>query len=169
MRAAQLRPGVNAEGRVGQVGAHGQQHRGRKQRAGGGAQGDLGGERATLAALQATTAPAHPAHGHQRVDIGDLRKARIDRQGTREGDQAPTAAAPVAGRGERPLDSQEQHRQQRQRVDPRVGEPGELAVEGKGDGPRDRRRAREIEAAQQPVGADPGHEFEQDVLIQLPV
>ena len=130
---------------------------------------DLARERAEFSTLETTTAPSDPGHGHQRVDVGDLRKARVHRQGPGNRNEAPTAAASLPGRGERPLDPQEQHGQKGQRIDSRVGKPGELAVEGKRDGTRDGRRVRDAQTPQQPVGADPGHQLEQDVLIQLTV
>ena len=166
---AELRTDVAGQIRMAQVVDHRQQHRGREQCPGNAPQADLGQEPAEFRALEAATAPAEPRHGHQPVDVGDLGKARVGRQGAGKRDQAPTRPPMCSGRVKRPLDPQQQHGEKRQRIHSGIGEPGELAVQRKRDRPGDARRAGDADPPQQAVRADSGDQLEQHVLVELTV
>ncbi len=169
MPGAQLRAGVTGQVGVAEVVGHREQDRGRQQHAGDGAEPDPGRVAAQVGARHAAGAPGDPHDGEQQVGVGDLGETRVGGERHRRRDQPPAPAPPRRGRVARPLDPEQQHRQERQRVDGRVGEPRELAVERERDRPGDRGRAPDADAPQQAVGADPGDQLQQHVLVELAV
>ena len=161
--------GMFAERRLDDVVERGNEERRAQQRPGDRTARDLAGKRPHALAAEAAATPREPADAQESADVGDLRKARVERPRAGHRDQPPAAAPAGEARCVGELDAEQQRRQQRNRVDRGVRQPGEGAVEGEGDRSRSAHPPAEREPSQQQIRREPRDQLEQHVLVELAV